>query len=139
LGAIAAAEDHQVISRKDRGISAPGDLRGKRIGALRGTSMEFFMGRFLTFNDLGLGDVEFLNLQPSDQEEALLTGRVDAVVVPEYWANKIEQRLGDKIISWPAQGGQKFYWLLMSTDDLPKPGPISYNECLKRCIRQKNS
>ena len=52
VGAIAAADDHQLIARKDRGILTPSDLRGRKIGAPQGTSAQFFLGRFLAFNDL---------------------------------------------------------------------------------------
>lgn len=131
LGAIAAADDHQVIARKDRGILAPGDLRGKRIGAPRGTSAEFFLGRFLTFHNLTLKEMELVDVNASDMEDALATGKVDAVVVWEQWAYAIKHRLGDKIVSWPAQSGQKYYWLLMSTDALAKARP----EVLERLFR----
>ncbi|MCK9375691.1 MAG: NrtA/SsuA/CpmA family ABC transporter substrate-binding protein [Syntrophobacterales bacterium] len=120
IGSIAAADDHQVIARKDRGILRPGDLRGKRIGATHGTSAEFFLGRFLAFNNLGLRDVAFVDVNASDLEEALATGRVDAVVVWEQWAYAIKKRLGDRVAAWPGQSGQKYYWLLMSTDSWAK-------------------
>jgi NitT/TauT family transport system substrate-binding protein len=123
LGTIAAAEDHQVIARKDRGILGPDDLRGKRIGVPYRTSAEFFLGRFLTFHNLTLKEVEFVDLNASDLEESLATGKVDAVVVWEQWAYAIKNRLGDKIVSWPAQRGQKYYWLLMSNDALAKARP----------------
>jgi NitT/TauT family transport system substrate-binding protein len=76
----------------------------------------------LTFS-LALKEVEFLNIQPPDLEDALVTGRVDAVAVWEKWAYKIEKRLGDKIVSWPAQHGQTYYWLLLSTDAWVKARP----------------
>ncbi|MFA5112107.1 MAG: NrtA/SsuA/CpmA family ABC transporter substrate-binding protein [Desulfobaccales bacterium] len=123
LGSIAAADDHRVIARKDRGILAPGDLRGRRIGAPQGTVAEFFLGRFLAFNHLGLSDVEFVDVNASDLEDALATGRVDAVVVWEQWAYAIKKRLGDQVAAWPGQSGQKYYWLLMSTDSWAKARP----------------
>jgi ABC-type nitrate/sulfonate/bicarbonate transport system substrate-binding protein len=131
LGSIAAADDHQVIAKKDPGILAPGDLRGKRIGVPHGTSAEFFLGRFLTFQNLGLSNVAIVDVHPADLEDALATGRVDAVVVWEQWVYEIKKNLGDKIISWPAQSGQKYYWLLMSTDAWVKARP----EVLPRLFR----
>jgi ABC-type nitrate/sulfonate/bicarbonate transport system substrate-binding protein len=120
LGAIAAADDHSVIFLKDGGIKAPGDLRGKRVGAARGTTAEFFWGRFLVFNDLGLKDVQLIDVKPPALEAALTTRQVDAILVWEHWAEAIREHLGDKISRWPGQSGQKYYWLLVTTEALVK-------------------
>ena len=75
--------------------------------------------------------MEFVDINPADLEEALATGKVDAVMVWEQWADKIESAWGDKIVSWPGQGGQKYYWLLVTTDALAKTRP----EVLERLFR----
>ncbi|KAI5920598.1 periplasmic binding protein-like II [Camillea tinctor] len=38
---------YRLVARADAGVSAPSDLRGKRIGAARGTSAEYFVRRYL--------------------------------------------------------------------------------------------
>jgi ABC-type nitrate/sulfonate/bicarbonate transport system substrate-binding protein len=123
LGAIAAADDHQVIARKESGILTPGDLRGRRIGVPHGTSAEFFLGRFLAFNNLGLREVEVVDVNASDMEDALAHDNVDAVMVWEKWADALKKRMANQVVSWPGQGGQKYYWLLMTTDALVKARP----------------
>jgi NitT/TauT family transport system substrate-binding protein len=138
LGSIAAADDHQVIARKDRGILTPVELRGKRIGVPLGTSAEFFLGMFLPFYDLALKDVELINIKPPDLEDALAAGRVDAVAVWEQWIYQIKKRLGDKVISWPAQGGHKYYWLLLSTDALVKTRPDALKRLFKALHEAEN-
>ncbi|RJR42169.1 MAG: hypothetical protein C4567_07720 [Deltaproteobacteria bacterium] len=124
LGAIAEADDIQIIARTDKGILRPGDLTGKRVGVFRGSNAEFFLGRFLTLNGLSLADVEVVNLNPSAMAGALMHGRVDAVMIWEPAAADISKKLGDKIVSWPGQGGQPYFWLLASTDGFirAKPG-----------------
>ncbi len=131
LGAIAADDDIQVIARKDRGILKPEDLRGRRIGVPHGTSAEFFLGRFLTFNNLGLSDIEIVDIQPADLGDALANGKVDAVSIWEPLAYKIEQHLAAKAISWPEQSGQRYYWLLVSTDALVKARPGALERLLR--------
>jgi len=123
LGAIAAADDIQVIARKDKGISSPGDLKGKRIGIFRGSNAEFFLGRFLIFNGLSTREVELVNLKPFAMAEALSEGQVDAVMVWEPAAYEIKKMGGDKIVSWSGQGDQPYYWLLVSTDRFIKTRP----------------
>jgi NitT/TauT family transport system substrate-binding protein len=124
VGAIAAADDHLLISRRDRGILAPADLRGRRIGAPSGTSAAFFLGRFLSFNDLVWKEVDFVDVSPVELEAALATGRVDAVMIWEQWAEKLKKQFGDNINSWPGQTGQKYYWLLVTTDAFLQARPM---------------
>ncbi len=59
---IDLADAIELVARKDHGISRPTDLRGKRIAIPKNTQAEFFLGRFLTFNDLSLDDVEIFSL-----------------------------------------------------------------------------
>ncbi len=124
LGSIVAAEINYLIAQKDHGISQPGDLRGKRIGVPLGTIAEFFLARFLTFNDLSLGEVKVINLNPAEMSEALVNDRVDAVMVWDPVTYEIKKRLGEKIISWPGQSGQKFYNILVATDEFLKAKPL---------------
>jgi ABC-type nitrate/sulfonate/bicarbonate transport system substrate-binding protein len=120
LGAIAAAKDILVIARKDQGILTPGDLRGKKVGVPLGTAAEFFLGRFLTFHNLSLSDVAVVNVHPADLGDALAIGSVDAVIIWERYGVPIKQRLEDQVVSWPGQSGQKYYWLLVTTDAIAK-------------------
>jgi NitT/TauT family transport system substrate-binding protein len=50
--------------------------------------------------------------------EALAGGKVDALMVwyPTVWEIKTEMR--EKVIAWPGQSGQPYYWLLVSTGDV---------------------
>jgi NitT/TauT family transport system substrate-binding protein len=51
---------------------------------------------------------------------ALADGRVDAVIAWEPISYQIKKRLGDKIISWPGQTGQKFYSVLVCKEEFSK-------------------
>jgi NitT/TauT family transport system substrate-binding protein len=120
LGTIGAADIFQVMARKDTGILQPGDLKNKRVGVARGTASEFFLGRFLNFHDLLLSEINLSNLSPPDMVAALADGRVDAVIAWEPISYQIKKRLGDKIISWPGQIGQKFYSVLLCKEEFSK-------------------
>ncbi|MGO8667995.1 MAG: ABC transporter substrate-binding protein [Desulfobaccales bacterium] len=116
LGSPAAVEFVNLLALKDQGILQPGDLRGKRVGVARSTVAEFFLGRFLTFNNLSWDDVKVIPLSPSKMASALANNQVDAVMVWNPINYEIKRQLGEKIISWPGQTGQKFYEVLVSTD-----------------------
>lgn len=55
ISIIVCADEVQtnyLIGRKDRGIENVSDLRGKKIGILLGTSVEFYLGRFLILHGI---------------------------------------------------------------------------------------
>ncbi len=131
LAVISLCNSHELIARRDRSINRPEDLRGKTIGVPRGTNAEFFLGRFLTFNKLSLGDIEIVNLPPFAMAEALVDGKVDAVMAWDPYSFEIMQRLGDKVVSWPGEGGQPYFWLLVSTDKFIKARPRVAEELLR--------
>jgi NitT/TauT family transport system substrate-binding protein len=120
IGALSSGDILALIARRDKGISRPEDLRGKTVGVPLRTSAEFFLGRFLTFNQILLNEVKIIDVNPLDQAETLATGKVDAVLAWEPVTYDILKKVGDDAIQWPAQEGQDFYWLLVSREDVIK-------------------
>jgi|WetSurMetagenome_2_1015567.scaffolds.fasta_scaffold07396_7 NitT/TauT family transport system substrate-binding protein len=123
LGSIGATDIFKVMARKDKGILQPGDLKNKKVGVARGTASEFFLGRFLTFHNLHLSEVQISNLNPVDMVAALTNDQVDAVMAWEPITYEMKKRLADKIISWDGAPGQKFYNPLVSTEEFVKVRP----------------
>jgi len=131
LAAIGAVDVNQMLARKDRGILQPADLKGKRIGVARGTIAEFFLGRFLTFHDVRLSEVQIIDLIPPDLPAALAGGRVDAVMAWEPATYEILRQMGEKLSSWRGQTEQKFFMILASPDEFIK----AKSEVLERLFR----
>ena len=71
--------DVALVARKDRGIQAPADLRGKTIGFTKGTSGHFYLDSFCLVNRIDLGGLRLVDLSPPELRKALMDGRVDAV------------------------------------------------------------
>ncbi len=131
LGTADIVDIVEVIVRKDRGIREPGDIKGKKIGVTKKTVGEFFFGTFLTFNHLSLADVEIVDLQPKDMVSALSRGDVDAICTWQPNVFNAKQQLGNKVISWPAQSGQKYHMLFLTKEKFIKDHP----EAVKRFIQ----
>jgi ABC-type nitrate/sulfonate/bicarbonate transport system substrate-binding protein len=117
IGSIAKSEFHYLIGRKDRGIERVSDLKGKRIGLPLQTSAEFYLGRYLQLNGINLDEVTLIDLKPTQVEESVTRGDVDAVLVWDPHAYPIEKSLGGNAVIWPAQSGQMMYWLLIAKRD----------------------
>ena len=116
LGTVATAEITYLVARKDRDIERPADLRGKRVGVTRKSVGEFFLGTFLIFNGLSIKDVNVVDLKPSGIVEAISAGEIDAGLTWEPNVQAMQKRLGSNALTWPAQGGHGFYFILISTD-----------------------
>ena len=74
-----SSRDVAIVARRDRGIQAPADLRGKVIGYTKGTSGHFYLDTYCLVNKIDLGGLRLVNLPPLELRSALLDGRVDAV------------------------------------------------------------
>jgi len=117
LGIVDSVDNMELIARKDSGISEPSNLQGKKIGVTKKSVGEFFLGTFLTFNGLALGDVEVVNLSPKNMAGALSGGEVDAVLTWAPNTFNIKKQLGDNAISWSGQSGQRYNMILVTEDE----------------------
>ena len=88
----------KIIARKDSGIKTGTDLKGRKVGANRGTTSQFFLGIFLIHNRLSISDVEMMHIRTVDLPAALNNNEVDAISVWQPHTEKAMQLLGDKAI-----------------------------------------
>ena len=89
-----AERDSGIIVRKDRGIAAPADLKGKRVGVQLGTAAHFMLDIFLSLQKLSTRDVTLVDLQTHELSKALSQGVVDAVATWEPHLDSIRAALG---------------------------------------------
>jgi ABC-type nitrate/sulfonate/bicarbonate transport system substrate-binding protein len=105
-----------IVARKDRGIISPPDLAGKRIGCTKQQAGEFFLGRYLVLNGINSSTITVVSLNPAEMSGAMADGTVDAVITWEPYVNNLQKQLGPDAIVFPAQEGQRYYWLLICTN-----------------------
>lgn len=117
LAVVGQTNNLKLVARKDHGITQMSDIRKKRIGLVRDSVAEYYLHLLLMFHQIALPDCEIVDLPPSEQVKALKRGEIDAVVVWEPFAREMQKQLGTNGVSWSAQGGQDFYWLLIGTDE----------------------
>ena len=127
-----------VVGRKAAGIAEPADLKGKRIGTTRKGAGEFYLGRFLTFNNLALEDVTIVDLPPLEMVRQMEVGEIDAVSIFDPHAYNIQKKLGDAVVAWSAQGGQKTFALVYSTHAFTHAHPDIVERYLKSLVEAES-
>lgn len=86
--------NNAIVARKDAGIRAAKELRGKRIGFTPGTTSDFFLDSVLTAQGLLRKDIRPVPMNPEDMQAAIFGGTVDAVCTWNYPLTEIYQALG---------------------------------------------
>ncbi len=120
-----------IIGRKDKGLTNPSDLKGKKVGVVQKTVSEYAFHQFLLDHGIPAKDVEIVPVPGANIISAVTNGEVDAVsaALPvEYLINK---SLKAGTISWPTLGENPFYWLLTVTQDTLTKRP----DLVKRILR----
>jgi NitT/TauT family transport system substrate-binding protein len=116
IATIAKNLNQLIIGRTDKGIKTFTDLKGKKIGVSRKTAAEFYLGRFLELNGRSIEEITLVDLLPSQLQDALAHGYVDAVIAWQPWASQIEKQVPNEKVVWPAQSNQLLYWNIVGID-----------------------
>lgn len=99
-----------LVGRADRGIAEVSDLKGKTIGTTYGTIAHYFLGRFLTLNDIKMDEVTLMDLKtPKEWVDAVVNGTVDAVATAQPSVELAKNGLGANAVVWHLQSNQPLY------------------------------
>jgi ABC-type nitrate/sulfonate/bicarbonate transport system substrate-binding protein len=134
IAAISSTNNTEVVARRDRGIAQPEDLRGKRIGVVKGNVTEFFLHAFLSFHGIHPGEIETVDLNPTEIVTAITESRIDAASSFPPFLNTIKKNLARNAVSWSAQGGQDYYVLLLTRGELVKARAQAVDGLLKGVV-----
>ena len=130
LAALDRYQNEEIVARRDRGIAAIPDLRGKRIGYPQGTIGEFFLGRFLDLNRIGMRNVTLVPVSASSAADAIASGEIDALA---YWkpiTTDAAGRLGQNAGVWPLQSDQLLYGVVSARGDWAASHPAESRRLL---------
>jgi ABC-type nitrate/sulfonate/bicarbonate transport system substrate-binding protein len=130
--------DVKVVVAKDKGISKIEDLKGKKIGTPAGTTGQFFVEAFLSYNDISDSEVEVVDISPSDLPGALNKREVDAIVIWEPHAYNAQKLLGDNALRLPSSGVYKETFNFMVMDDFVEENPEVLKKFLEAIDRATN-
>lgn len=106
-----------VVGRKDHGIQAISDLKGKKIGITPNTVVEFFFSRFLTLHGMSLGDVTIVNMPPAQLASAIDSGELDAVAIWQPYVYQILKKEPASFLTWSVNSNQPAFGILVGRKD----------------------
>jgi NitT/TauT family transport system substrate-binding protein len=125
-----STENTRLVTRRDAGITTFRDLRGRRLAASRGTNADFFVEVILRFGGVPRSAVTMIDLAPPDAVEALVAGRVDAIVVSDPAAHRAERALGHR--AWVLTTDLYVEFSLLATrDDVVRSRPGAVRALLR--------
>jgi NitT/TauT family transport system substrate-binding protein len=127
--------DVKVLTRQDRGIVKPSDLRGKKVGITIGSTGQFFLDLFLTHNDVLYSEVEAIDFDPSQLPQALADGRVDAIVTWEPHILNAEELLGEEALILPSVGIYREDFYFVTSKDFVQNNPETLEKFIKAIER----
>ncbi|WP_457418200.1 ABC transporter substrate-binding protein [Roseateles sp. P5_E7] len=84
----------KLVARRSAGITAPADLRGKRVGTVAHTSAQYFLDNWLLYHDVSAEQVTVVPLAVGQLVDELAAQRLDAIAIWEPIAGEAAARLG---------------------------------------------
>jgi len=125
----------RIIARRDRAILRPKDLRGKKIGLVRGTTADFFLHTYLAVAYIDPKDVRVVNVATDKLVDALLKGEVDAVSTWSPFTLVLLERLGSNAVILDQPNFYIMTWNITVTQQSAKNSPERIKKFLRAIVR----
>ena len=130
-----ASGDSVIVARRDRGIAAPRDLAGKKVGVSFGTGGEYFLSAYLIRHKLAPDSLTRVNLPPGQIVQALGDGSVDAVATwSPIWA-EAQSRLGANAVLFAEADIYTSNFMLVGRGDFLKGHPRAMQKLMRALLR----
>lgn len=127
--------DPRIVARKDKGITKLSDLRGKRIGTPKGTTMHFFLHVLLVKNGISEKDVAIRYGKLEELPLALAQGEIDALSVREPYVSQATKLLGGNAVVFAEPGLYVKTLNVVALDSFIKERPEAIKKLLRALIR----
>ena len=123
--------DVVIVARKDRGITRPADLKGKRIASQQSSVVQFFLHLFLLKHGLSEKDATICYMPQAGFSKALASGDVDASPIREPFASQTGELMGTNTVTFEEPGLYVEHYSLVASDRFLKEQP----EAARRIVR----
>lgn len=106
---------YRIVARRSAGIETLADLKGKRVATLVNTSAGFFLQRMLEREGLSIDDVEVVEADLPELDDALIDGRADALAIWEPESEQGALGLAGDLVEFSGEGVYRELFNLNST------------------------
>ena len=130
-----STKNDAILARVDAGIAKPSDLKGKRIGFIPGTTLDFFLDSFLTAQGLTRQEVTPVPLKSEEMLDALLAKKVDAVAAWNYPLTQIKRRLGTQVVIFYDRQIYTEHFNIAAMQDFVRQNPQTVTALLRGLVR----
>ena len=130
-----SANDNEIVARKDAGIKAVQDLKGKRVGTMQGTTTQYVLDLLLMQHHLTSRDVSISFGSPDELAARLAAKELDAVCVLGAAVNKAQQALGTNAVVFRDENLVRITTCVTALDAGIKKDPDLISRLLKAYIR----
>lgn len=115
-------------------VKTAGQLKGKRIAVLAGTSSHYGLLKILNAAGVTRNDVEIVDMVPPDAKNAFETGRVDAWAVWPPWVEQEELAGNGRVLPG---GDAVIYSIMALRGGFARDNPAAVDKILKTLTRAK--
>jgi sulfonate transport system substrate-binding protein len=138
LASISSSDNEpRIAARRDRGIEAPADLRGKTISTQKGSSVHFFLHLFLLKHRLTTNEVRVVFHRPEDLAAALVAGDVDAISMREPIIGEAGRALPGQVTVLAEPGLYLRHELLVTTETVLATKPEAVRRLLATLLESE--
>ena len=92
---------YRLVADRMDGILAPDDLRGRRVGVMKGTTSQYFLYSVLADRGIAPTEITEVDVPAEDSAEALVNHRVDAIAAFDPHGYYAEVALGARAVVMP--------------------------------------
>jgi NitT/TauT family transport system substrate-binding protein len=136
IATIGSSSDHvKIVARRDRQIARPADLRGKTVGVRSGTSSEYFLSAFLTYNGVARRDVKVVGMQLNRMTDALAKGEIDAAVSWDPYVSSQQKALGNDAVTFMNRFVYTLNWNIVGNPGFLEKNPEVAERLLRALVR----
>jgi NitT/TauT family transport system substrate-binding protein len=134
----AAGNDNIIIARKDRGIKTVKDLKGKRIGVLKGALPQYVLDLMLLKAGLTSKDVKIVLDVAKNLPLRISSGELDAVCIYGGWVDKISLALGANAVQLHDKGLIRVTVVLAAKSKKMAKNPEMFARLLRAYIKAED-
>ena len=124
-----------VLARRDKGILALEDLKGKKIAMTLGTTSDFFLDAILAVNGISREDVKVVNLQAQEMADALAHGDIDAVSTFSTYTAMTREKLGDSAIVFQDKDIYRWTFNVVARQEFIDKKPDTVKKILRALVK----